>query len=79
MRLVKGVQSDRWRQKCLSPAKTYDRYYRDYYPIYIENENGEMVESPRDWSRLGYTFDEETIDNLVENFNLVVPSSEREQ
>lgn len=58
---------------------SYDRYYRDYYPIYTENENGEMVESPRDWSELGYTFDEETIDNLVENFNLVVPNSEREQ
>ena len=22
----------------------YDRYYRDYYPFYTENENGDLVE-----------------------------------
>ncbi len=57
----------------------YDHYYRDYYPVYTENENGDFVEIPKDFAELKYTFDESTIKDLIDNLNLTVPDSEKEQ
>ena len=57
----------------------YDHYYRDYYPMYTENENGDIVEVAKDLAALEYTFDESTIKNLMDKLNLTVPDSEKEQ
>jgi len=57
----------------------YDRYYRDYYPFYTENENGDLVEVNRNWNDFEYILDESVIKSLIEQLNLIVPSSEKEQ
>lgn len=57
----------------------YDHYYRDYYPFYMENENGDFVEVPKDLAELEYTFDESDIKNLIDNLKLTVPNSGKEQ